>query len=86
MGTAAVAGRVPGRSVLFASLVDDPSSASDARKLSGETGEQWIGKERQRLHELIEELVPQPAAGEPRTADARQGVSNGQRTTDKFDD
>jgi putative DNA methylase len=52
---AAAACRVP--AVLFASLVDDPSSDPDAKKLSGETGEQWIGEERQRLHALIEELV-----------------------------
>jgi hypothetical protein len=73
------------RGVLFASPVDDPRGERDARKLSGETGEQRIGKERQRLHALIEELAPQPAAGEPRTADSRQGLSNGQRTTNKFD-
>jgi putative DNA methylase len=45
------------RAVLFASLVDDPESDPDARKLSGETREHWIGAERRRLHELIEELV-----------------------------
>src|SRR5499427_8762836 len=45
------------RAVLFASLVDDPSSDPDAAKLSGGTREQWIGEERQRLHALIEELV-----------------------------
>jgi putative DNA methylase len=52
------------RAVRFASLVDDPSSDADAKKLPGETGDQWIGEERQRLHALIEELVPQSAAAE----------------------
>jgi putative DNA methylase len=46
------------RAVLFASLVDDPSSDPEANKLSGETREHWIGEERQRLHRLIEQLVP----------------------------
>jgi putative DNA methylase len=46
------------RAVLFASLVDDPSSDPDASKLSGETREHWIGEERARLHRLIEQLVP----------------------------
>jgi len=46
------------RAVLFASLVDDPSSDPEANKLSGETREHWIGEERQRLHRLIEQPVP----------------------------
>jgi len=46
------------RAVLFASLVDDPSIDPEANKLSGETREHWIGEERQRLHRLIEQLVP----------------------------
>jgi putative DNA methylase len=46
------------RAVLFSSLVDDPSSDPEASKLSGETREHWIGEERQRLHWLIEQLVP----------------------------
>lgn len=45
------------RAVLFASLVDDPESDPNAKKLSGEAREHWIGTERQRLHDLIEELV-----------------------------
>jgi len=47
-----------GQAVLFASLVDDPSSDPEANKLSGETREHWVGEERQRLHRLIEQLVP----------------------------
>jgi putative DNA methylase len=45
------------RAVLFASLVDDPSDDPEANKLSGETREHWIGTERNRLHQIIEELV-----------------------------
>jgi hypothetical protein len=52
------------RDVRNASLVDDPSGDPDAKKLSGETGEQWIGEERQRLPALIKELAPQSAAAE----------------------
>src|SRR5262249_5764150 len=45
------------RAVLFASLVDDPKSDPEANKLSGEAREHWIGTERSRLLDLIEELV-----------------------------
>src|SRR5438045_6511411 len=58
------------RAVLFASLVDDPSSDPDANKLSGETREHWIGQERQRLHALIEELVKWENSNNPKVIQA----------------
>lgn len=45
------------RAVLFASLVDDPVCDPEMDKLSGETREHAIGVERERLHEIIRQLI-----------------------------
>lgn len=58
------------RAVLFASLVDDPESDPEAEKLSGEAREHWIGAERQRLHDLIAELVKWESSNDPKVIGA----------------